>query len=301
MKKILLTLAACAAAYETPVRPNPDGQSRLLGERRFSAFRPAADISAIGSDLAGNLYYLNSGISGAATQLIKRTAAKNYSDPTALFSYSGPVYGDFVKVNGSTVYFGESTTNTIRSVSVIGTRPHLIATIPRNYDFAFNGNEALVDAADSNFANNTVFKLDLLTGATGCRAADRRRFRPARADSRWDLYLWRLHVYRSRRNIFIYAQTGVRCVEWFAFGSFAADAHFQRWRQSVSRLARRTHFIPGGLLRLSHKLFESLRPGESSLPRISVRSTLGMMGISSEASPSWETGLRLKCLPNSAL
>jgi hypothetical protein len=70
-----------------------------------------------------------------------------------------------VKVNGSTVYFADSTTNNLQSISVNGGAPTIIANIPYNYDLAFSGNTAFVDASDSNYLNNTVSMLNLSTGA----------------------------------------------------------------------------------------------------------------------------------------
>jgi hypothetical protein len=128
---------------------------------------PNADISGLGSDSSGNLYYLDTANfgSGLTTELIKQTAASNYSSSSVLYNYNGVVYGSFVKVSGSTVYFGESSANTIQSISVNGGTPTLIATVPYNYDMAFNGTSAFVDASDSNYQNNTVSKLNLTTGA----------------------------------------------------------------------------------------------------------------------------------------
>jgi hypothetical protein len=166
MKKLLALLAATTAMtlalHAQILTVNPG-----FTEQPLFTETPGSDISAIGSDASGNLYYLNTVTTGSTTvtELVKRTAASNYVGSSVLYTYSGSVFGDFVKVSGSTVYFGESTTNTIQSISVNGGTAHLIATIPFNYDFAFNGTNAFIDAADSNFVNNKVSMLNLTTGA----------------------------------------------------------------------------------------------------------------------------------------
>jgi hypothetical protein len=166
MKRILTILAVSLALAQASRGQILTVNSGFTVQPLFTE-TPGYDISAMGADSSGNLYYLDTVKIGSnfVTELLKRTAASGYSTPSILYTYSGSVYGDFVKVSGSTVYFGESTNNTIRSISVNGDTATLIATLPYNYDMAFDGSMAFVDASDANYLNNTVSMLNLTTGA----------------------------------------------------------------------------------------------------------------------------------------
>jgi hypothetical protein len=166
--KIILTILAAAAALSSELCAQSLTVNSGFTVAPLFTDAPGADIFAIGSDSSGNIYYLDSGTAstGFTTQLIKRTAASQYQSSSVLYTYSGSVFGDFVKVNGSTVYFGESTNGTIQAIGVNGGTASLIAKVPFNYDMAFNGTTAFVDAVpDSSFTNNTVSMLNLSTGA----------------------------------------------------------------------------------------------------------------------------------------
>jgi len=171
MKKILIALAAfaglsLAVSAQTFTVTNSGFTDQAL-------FTTAAgfNISAIGTDGSGNLYYLETGAfdgTNTTTELFSRTAASNYSSSseTLLYNYGSPQSTSFVKVNGSTVYFGENGIGTINSISTSGAPNTFqnITTLVNNYDLAFNGTSAFVDAADAGFSNNLISALNTSTG-----------------------------------------------------------------------------------------------------------------------------------------
>ena len=170
MKKLTIIAAALAAAtsalFAQTLNVTAPGYS---GAKLFNS-TPGFTISGMGADSSGTVYYLESdGGSIASTKLYKRTAAGGYATATQLFNYGSALFGSFVVVQGGKVYFGESSSNTIRSVNLDGTSPALIGTVVNNYDLAFSGGSAFVSAnPDTTFANpqSKVSKIDLSTGAT---------------------------------------------------------------------------------------------------------------------------------------
>ena len=170
MKKLTIIAAALAAAtsalFAQTLNVTAPGYS---GAKLFNS-TPGFTISGMGADSSGTVYYLESdGASTVSTKLYKRTAAGGYASATQLFNYGSALFGSFVVVQGGKVYFGESSSNTIRSVNLDGTSPALIGTVVNNYDLAFSGGSAFVSAnPDTTFANpqSKVSKIDLSTGAT---------------------------------------------------------------------------------------------------------------------------------------
>lgn len=170
MKKLTIIAAALAsftsALFAQTLTVTASGFS---GAKLFNS-TPGFTITGMGADSSGNVYYLETdGGFVASTKLYKRTAAGGYATATSLFNYGSALFGSFVVVQGSKLYFGESSSNTIRSVNLDGTSPALIGTVVNNYDLAFSGGSAFVSAnPDTTFANpqNKVSKLDLATGAT---------------------------------------------------------------------------------------------------------------------------------------
>lgn len=170
MKKLTIIAAALAsftsALFAQTLTVTASGFS---GAKLFNS-TPGFTITGMGADSSGNVYYLETdGGFVASTKLYKRTAAGGYATATSLFNYGSALFGSFVVVQGSKLYFGESSSNTIRSVNLDGTSPALIGTVVNNYDLAFSGGTAFVSAnPDTTFANpqNKVSKLDLATGAT---------------------------------------------------------------------------------------------------------------------------------------
>ncbi len=104
----------------------------------------SAGIHAFDRDVAGDLYIFS------ANQIIKNPAGA----AQVLFNYqtAATIYGSFVKVWGDTVYFGESSLGTVRSVSTTGGDAVRLFTIPdfrqiparmrRGLDFNLSGNFA---------------------------------------------------------------------------------------------------------------------------------------------------------------
>jgi hypothetical protein len=158
---LLAGLYACGA-FAQSFTPNAGVTSTEL----FST-DPGFTISGLGADSSGNVFYIESGNFGGSfdTRLFEATAASNYTTSNLLYSYGGPTSGSFVRVIGSTVYFGENSGGTILSVSAGGGTPTVTGTVQGNYDLAFQGSNAFL-SANPTFSDNQVFKLDLSTGAT---------------------------------------------------------------------------------------------------------------------------------------
>lgn len=170
MKKLTVIAAAFAAAtsalFAQTLNVTAPGFS---GAKLFNS-TSGFTITGMGADSSANVYYLETDSAFAAsTRLYKRTAAGGYATATSLFNYGAALFGSFVVVQGGKVYFGESSSNTIRSVNLDGTSPALIATVINNFDLAFSGSNAFVSAnPDTTFNNpqNKVSTLNLSTGAT---------------------------------------------------------------------------------------------------------------------------------------
>lgn len=129
MRKILMILILIGAllvgsrGYTAPILSAGPGYSS------FPAVTVAGDpggytsgIQAFDYDEAGNLYIFS------ANQIIKNPD----KTPEVLFNYqtSAPIYGSFIKVRGETVYFGESSNGTVRSISTSGGRSSRLFSIP---------------------------------------------------------------------------------------------------------------------------------------------------------------------------
>jgi hypothetical protein len=161
-----LLCAASTALFAQTLNVTAPGYS---GTKLFDS-TAGFTITGMGAAPSGDIYYIETdGAFTAGTTLYKRTAASGYATATPLYSYGAFVFGSFVVVEGGKVYFGENSTNTIRSINLDGSSPSLIATVVGNYDMAFSGAGAFVSSnPDVTFANpqSNVAKLDLGTGAT---------------------------------------------------------------------------------------------------------------------------------------
>lgn len=159
MKRIIITtLGLClSAALALGQSFNPAvGYTRTQVVDSLAA---GTTISALAADSAGNLFFL---ANSAGDTTLYRSPASNPNAPVALFSYGSPVFGSFVKINGSTLYFSESTNGTIQSLPVSAapeTTPDLVKTIPNGFDLVAIGSELYASVSDSDFANNQVFRL----------------------------------------------------------------------------------------------------------------------------------------------
>lgn len=180
MKKLILILALCWSALLVCAR----AQS-FTTAAGYTAGSPSPlfstaggfTISGLGVNSAtGDVFYLESGNYGGTndTRLFVNTMASGFATRTELFSYSAAtggqgagIYGSFVRVSGSKVFFGENSTGTIRSVNLDGSAPSLLATVVGNYDLTFSGAAAFLSANQNAYPSapaNKVFKLNLSTG-----------------------------------------------------------------------------------------------------------------------------------------
>ena len=125
-------------------------------------------ISALGASAGGDLFYLATGsFEGPepGTQLFRASPSDNYQTRTSLFSYRTAAdqpsarFGSFVRVEGDTVYFGESSNGEIRSIPIGGGVSGVLRTVPNHYDAAVIGGSLLVSAANADFSDNQVYRL----------------------------------------------------------------------------------------------------------------------------------------------
>jgi len=89
-----------------------------------------------------------------------------------LYSFKDSVYGSFVKVRGSTIYFGESSNGNIWSMGLGGSNPTMIGTLGNNYDLEFNSLGQAFVSANPDWAGQKVFFFDgagdeVITGLSG--------------------------------------------------------------------------------------------------------------------------------------
>ena len=91
-----------------------------------------------------------------------REIDKSGTDIRTLYSYSGFVYGSFVKYNSADgrIYFGDSSSASSRilSVALDGTGAGLLTTLKWNYDLDFQNGVPYVAASDS------IYRVDSATG-----------------------------------------------------------------------------------------------------------------------------------------
>lgn len=122
-------------------------------------------LSGLEFDAARNVYYLVGDGATVSTRLEVRSLGDNYATPTLLFDYGAPKFGSFVRLNAGKLYFGESSSGTIRVRDLgLGTTATL-ATVGFNYDLDFGGGLGWL-SANPGSAGSKVFKLNLSTGAT---------------------------------------------------------------------------------------------------------------------------------------
>ena len=142
----VITLAAALTGFEAGAESELYGLPGYLIRPLYSrAGNPSAYLSGIQGfdyDGAGNLYVF------ADNQIIKDPEGS----AEVLFNYqtTATIYGSFVKVWGDTVYFGESSAATIRSVSITGGPSRSLFTLEKcvrlpsdgrmGFDFSLSGN-----------------------------------------------------------------------------------------------------------------------------------------------------------------
>ena len=164
MKKLLILAVALFGA--APLHAQSFVPSAGYSSQDLFNVGSGFTIGAFGASSSGDFYYLSTGnFTGTpTTKLLKRTVAGSFATATELFDYGASSFPAFVKVSGSTVYFGESSAGTIRSVDVSGGSSTTIATVPGVYDLAFRGSAAFVSVNPTWNPENKVFKLNLGTG-----------------------------------------------------------------------------------------------------------------------------------------
>jgi hypothetical protein len=131
-------------------------------------------IGGIDLDAAGNIYYLDTDTNDAdgnsSTQLIQRALNGN---TTTLFTFapgqstSSNVFGSFVRVSGTTIYWGESYPGTIWSATITGNSIQNavnLGTIASNYDLAVSPGGEVYLSAGPDFGQNHVYRLTLGAG-----------------------------------------------------------------------------------------------------------------------------------------
>ena len=172
MKKLPVIAAAFCAATSALFAQTLNVTAPGYSAVKLFDSTPGFTISGMGADSSGSVYYLETDsrtVSPASTKLYQRTLAGGYAPTPAIFDYGAKRFGSFVTVEAGKVYFGESSTNTIRSIHTDGSGAALIGTVVGNYDLAFSNGSAFVSAnADTTFGNpqNKVLALNLGTGAT---------------------------------------------------------------------------------------------------------------------------------------
>ncbi|HUV05229.1 MAG TPA: hypothetical protein VMX94_08990 [Armatimonadota bacterium] len=89
-----------------------------------------------------------------------------------LYSFKDSVYGSFVKVRDSTIYFGESSNGAIWSMGLDGSNPAMMGTLGNNYDLEFNSLGQAFVSANPGWAGQKLFFFDgagdeVVTGLSG--------------------------------------------------------------------------------------------------------------------------------------
>lgn len=164
MKKLLVIAAALAAATSALFAQTFTPAAGYSATKLFDA--PIGQtVMGLEFDAGANMYYLVGNGTSVSTRLESRSLADNYTVPAVLFDYFAPKFGSFVRLNAGKLYFGESTSGTIRVRDIgLGTTSTL-ATVANNYDLDFGGGVGWL-SANPGSTGNKIFKLDLSSGAT---------------------------------------------------------------------------------------------------------------------------------------
>ncbi len=108
-----------------------------------------AGMAGFDYDGLGNLYVIAN----------NRYIIKNPGQPseTILFDYGSEKWGSFLKVFGNTVYFGESSDGTVKSVSTAGGAASDLFTLVYNYDCTFNSQSQMFLSANPTGSNDIYY------------------------------------------------------------------------------------------------------------------------------------------------
>lgn len=121
-------------------------------------------IGGFDFDTAGDIIYLGGTGGGASDQgQLLDAPAGNYQNSSSIINFASAISGDFVKVQGSTIYYGYYASDSSGPVNAVTTTGSAIQSYnyPGNYDMAFSGTTGFISANTSG-SNNQVF--DLSTG-----------------------------------------------------------------------------------------------------------------------------------------
>jgi len=103
---VLLGTAAGTSLQASPSYTPPPGYA---GRSYYAS--PGGTLAGFDFDTSGNLYLFR------GNSIVKRTPGGSETD---LYTFGSNVYGSFLKVKDTTVYFGESSNGTINSVPTSG-------------------------------------------------------------------------------------------------------------------------------------------------------------------------------------
>ncbi|MEA1926750.1 MAG: hypothetical protein U9N73_00970 [Candidatus Auribacterota bacterium] len=79
------------------------------------------------------------------------------STTTVLYDYGSSVFGSFVKLQGEKLYFGESTTGSIKSIPSGGGSADDLFTLANSYDCAFNSQSRMFLSANPSWSGNMLY------------------------------------------------------------------------------------------------------------------------------------------------
>lgn len=159
----LLAAAVTPSIYAQSLTPNPG-----YGATKLFDSTPDFTITGLGASPSGDVYYIetDSGFSLNST-LYKRSAADGYTAATPLFDLGPGIFGSFVAFHNGLVYFGESSTNTIRSIHPDGTGVDDLGLVVGNYDIEFAGSSIYLSHNPGPGAKNRVSKFELAADGSG--------------------------------------------------------------------------------------------------------------------------------------
>lgn len=110
---------------------------------------PGSTIQGFDFDSVGNLY-----LSRDNQYITKFTPGEGES---ILYDEGTSKYGSFLTVNDGKVYFGETTSHTVKSIPVGGGLPTVEFVSDWNYDFAFNATGQAFLSAPSSPGSNSIY------------------------------------------------------------------------------------------------------------------------------------------------
>ncbi|MEA1927017.1 MAG: hypothetical protein U9N73_02330 [Candidatus Auribacterota bacterium] len=106
-------------------------------------------IQSIDGDENGSVYLF-----GQNQYILKKEPG---SSATVLYDYGSSVFGSFVKLQGETLYFGESTTGSIKSIPAAGGTADNLFTLANSYDCAFNSQSMMALSANPSWSGNMLY------------------------------------------------------------------------------------------------------------------------------------------------